>query len=239
MRIPNPRRGIMPYVVPLLMGCIGLVATSLMDLAAAEIRLKCGTVTADSCNDWYYTNGLNGGAHNPAANAADYHVGYTGSFARRYAVCFPGVQVPQSAVIDSAYLKSCWGTSDSTIKPVVFIYGVASDVIDTIVDSARWMTAYNARTTAVDSMYDSLWARSTTMFGWARTFNLKTILGELVGAAWWQSGDTAVFVVAPKAGTSGDRYFRQLNSSGGGDSLIVYYTPPSSGGSGPRALIRK
>jgi len=231
--------GMMRLVIQLLLGCIGLVASLVAETAAVEIRLKCGTVVADSCNDWYYTKGLNGGAHNPAGNAADYYIGYSGSFAQRYAVCFPNVTVPHNAVVDSAFLKACWVTADSTIKPVIYIYGVASDAIDTVVDSARWVTAYSARTTAVDSMYDSLWARSTTMFGWARTFNLKTIMGELVGAAWWQSGDTAVFVVTPKAGTAGNRYFKQLNSSGGGDSLIVYYTLSASGESGPRVLIRK
>ena len=102
------------------------------------------------------------------------------------------------------------------------------------------MSAYGARTTAVDSMYDSLWARTTTVFAWARTFKIKSILQELVNAAWWQSGDTAVFVAIPKTGTSGDRGFKTLNSNGG-DSLIVYFTPPASGGSGngPRVLIRK
>jgi hypothetical protein len=202
--------------------------------------MKCGSVTADSCNDWYYTAGLNGAPHVPAGNAADYNLGYTGAFQRRYAVVFPGLPIPQNATIDSGFLKSCWVTTDSTIKPVVFLYGVANDAIDTIVDSARWVTAYASRTTAVDSMYDSLWARTTTIFAWARTFRVKSILQELVNAAWWQSGDTAVFVALPKTGTTGDRAFKQLNSSGG-DSLIVYYTPPTSGGSGSgsRVLIRK
>lgn len=209
--------------------------------SAVELRVKCGSVTADSCNDWYYTSGLNGAPHVPAGNASDYNLGYTGAFQRRYAVVFPGVSIPQNATIDSSYLKACWVTTDSTIKPVVFLYGVASDPIDTIVDSTRWAIAYASRTTAVDSMYDSLWARTTTIFSWPRTFKVKSILQELVNAAWWQSGDTAVFVAIPKAGTSGDRAFKQLNSSGGGDSLIVYYTPPASGGSGngPRILIRK
>lgn len=208
--------------------------------SAIELRVKCGTVTADSCNDWYYTAGLNGAPHVPAGNASDYNLGYTGAFQRRYAVVFPGLSIPQNATIDSGFLKASWVTTDSTIKPVVLLYGVASDAIDTIVDSTRWVSAYAARTTAVDSMYDSLWARTTTVFAWAKTFKVKSILQELVSAAWWQSGDTAVFVSLPKAGTAGDRAFKQLNSNGG-DSLIVYYTPPAAGGSGngPRVLLRK
>jgi hypothetical protein len=228
-------------LVCLLCLCLTLVVLLPAGSFAVQLRVKCGTVTADSCNDWYYTAGLNGAPHVPAGNAADYYLGYTGSFARRYVVNFPSIGIPQNATIDSGYLKACWVTTDSTIKPIIYMYGVASDAIDTIVDSARWVTGYSARTAAVDSMYDSLWARSTTMFGWAKTFNIKNILQELVNSGWWQSGDTAVFVAIPKSGTTGDRYFKQLNSSGGGDSLIVFYTPPSGGGSGsgPRVLIRK
>ena len=227
----------------LLFAFVGVVTTVLVvsSVGAVELRIKCGTAPADSCNDWYYTAGLNGAPHVPAGNATDYNLGCTSALPRRYAVTFPVVSVPQNATIDSGFLKSCWVTTDSTIKPVVFLYGVSSDAIDTIVDSVRWVSAYTARTTAVDSMYDSLWARNTTLFGWARTFNVKTILQELVNNSWWQSGDTAVFVAVPRVGTTGDRAFKQLNSSGGGDSLIVFYTPPSSSGSGtgPRVLIRK
>lgn len=224
--------------------CALLLSVAAATATGAELRMKCGTVTADSCNDWYYTQGLNGAAHNPSGNNTDWYVGYTGSFQRRSAVCFPGVTIPKDATIDSAYRKSLWMTTDSTIKPVVFVYGVADDAIDTIVDSTRWVTAYAARTTAVDSMYDSLWARSTTAFNWARTWNVKTIMQELVNSAWWQSGDTAVFVVIPKTGTTGDRYFKQLNGNGGGDSLIVFYTAGGGGGgggggTGARVLIRK
>lgn len=210
---------------------------------ADVIRMKCGTVSADSCNDWYYTQALNGGPHNPGADASSYFLGKSGAFFRRYAVCFPIVNVAQNSTIDSAFTKSLWVTTDSTIKPVIFIYGWKAEAADTVLDSARWVAAYAARTTAVDSMYDSLWARSTTAFSWVRTFNMKTIMQELVNSAWWQSGDTAVFLAIPSAGATGDRSFKPLNYNGGGDSLIVFFTPGSppigGGGTGPRILIKK
>ena len=211
-------------------------------LAQADvIRMKCGTVSADSCNDWYYTRGLNGAPHNPAGDNSLYYVGFTGAFQRRYAVTFYGVNT--SGTVDSAFLKSVWVTTDSTIKPVCYLYGWKSESADTILDSTRWVAAYAARTTAVDSMYDSLWARNTTAFAWARTWNVKTIMQEYHDQAWWQLGDTVTFIEEPKAGTNGERSFKPLNYNGGGDSLIVFFTPGSppigGGGTGPRILLKK
>lgn len=209
-------------LIPLLLVLSGIAS-------ADVIRIKSGSATADSCNDWYYTKGLNGGAHNPSANSGDLYCGFTGGFARRSARCFPGVNIGQAYIIDSAFMKSMWVTTDSTIKPVQIITGVKSDQYDTIVDSTRWVAAFAVKTTATDSMYDSLWARNTTAFTYARSWNVTTIMQELVNQGWWQLGDTAVFLAYPRTGTTGDRNLRALNTNAGGDSLIVFYhAPPAS-----------
>lgn len=141
---------------------------------------------------------------------------------------FQGVNIPNGAIIDSAYIQFTAKTADS--NPVSFT--IAGEDVDNSTPFAL-MTPYNVSnrigTTAQISWNPTAWTTVGQAGEAERTSDIRSIVEEIVGRAGWNTGNAMTFIIWGDGSTQDvRRAYTYDNSPTTAPSLYVEYSLPES-----------